>query len=831
MSRSSRRGRGRTGGMRGASGDAVEWVGGRLRPPFFIEDREEPYRVEIAVWMELPSGLVVGQEVAPPEQVSGAVGRALEESFRKPLAGRPRRPTRLRVADAVLAHEVRAVVGDAIPVTVAPTPELDSLLEFMVERAPGSAHGLGASYLESGRIPADAVARLFEAARLLYSLKPWDTVSDDRVLRVDIPALGLEGACVSIIGALGESLGFLLFPSVAAYRIFADAAERQTPRHGTLDFGTGWLSLGFDRGADLPATMRKEVSAHGWPVADANAYPHVERRDPDGMPRPLVPRDLAIASACATSLASFFVKHPGYFGSSEPEPICESWFDDDDLEVCLTHPYEAFALFDVAAARERRAAAQSTLAFGARTTEAGGEAPVAGRNAPCPCGSGRKYKKCCLHRAEAARGASRAGESERELDGRTVRLLGDFADRRFGRAWQCFEDDFDDAEHVAQLAVPWGLYHFRVEGATVCEHLLREHGRSLVPAERAWLEAQQAAWLSVWEVAAVAPGESITLLDLLSGETRIVTEQTASRSLVARDAILARVVGGENAAILCGLYPRSLAPIAAAEVVRRARGRLRLRRSVPVERLRDNAFGRYLIRSWEEAVAEADAARAAALEHPPQLQNTDGDPFILTNDRFDIAPGKAAAVEACLAALPGVDPPGLDAEEPEPAYVFMRAGNRMHASWDNTVVGRVLVTGDTLRIETNSCARADTLRAQVEAACGTHLRYRTREHADPLSQRAERAERSEGTAPALPSGEIQQLMLDFKRRHYADWIDQPLPALAGSTPRRAARTAAGRSAVDVLLKDMENHERRVCDGVPFDFCEIRRTLRLDRPRG
>jgi SWIM/SEC-C metal-binding protein len=22
--------------------------------------------------------------------------------------------------------------------------------------------------------------------------------------------------------------------------------------------------------------------------------------------------------------------------------------------------------------------------------------PVVGRNAPCPCGSGRKYKKCCL---------------------------------------------------------------------------------------------------------------------------------------------------------------------------------------------------------------------------------------------------------------------------------------------------------------------------------------------------------------------------------------------------------------------------------------------------
>jgi len=29
--------------------------------------------------------------------------------------------------------------------------------------------------------------------------------------------------------------------------------------------------------------------------------------------------------------------------------------------------------------------------------------PAIGRNAPCPCGSGRKYKKCCLTTAAGAR--------------------------------------------------------------------------------------------------------------------------------------------------------------------------------------------------------------------------------------------------------------------------------------------------------------------------------------------------------------------------------------------------------------------------------------------
>ena len=34
--------------------------------------------------------------------------------------------------------------------------------------------------------------------------------------------------------------------------------------------------------------------------------------------------------------------------------------------------------------------------------------PLPGRNEPCHCGSGRKYKQCCLAKDEAARMAARA---------------------------------------------------------------------------------------------------------------------------------------------------------------------------------------------------------------------------------------------------------------------------------------------------------------------------------------------------------------------------------------------------------------------------------------
>lgn len=790
----------------GARG-GCEWVGGWLTPPFFLNDREEPYRPGFVVWLELPDGLVVGHEVVAPENREGAVGRALVAALERPLSGPRRRPERIRVADGTLIDEIRAALGDATPIDVAPTPELDAFLHTMLESMSSDDGDKGESYLEEGRIPPAAVADLFTSAELLYRMAPWKVATDDRVLRMDIPALGVEGVCVSVIGNLGESLGLLIFPSLAGYEAFGRAAVEPLPGRGPIDLGTDWLALGFERGADLPAGMRREVARHGWPVADANAYPRVERRERDGASRPLVERDVKIASACATSFAAFFAKHRGALATDEPEPICESWFDADGLEVRFTLPYEAFARFDVEGPAPRPPHSR----------------PRVGRNDLCPCGSGRKYKKCHLAADEAERAQERQTAGEHDLDGELVRELSAYAMARFSSEWRQFTADFFDPEETLQLAVPWSVYHYRVQGRSVLEWYLAEHGRYLSRAERSWLAAQQAAWLSVWEVIGVEPGKSLTLRDLLSNEERRVREVSGSRTAVVRDALLARVVDHEGVSLLCGSHPRPLPPVDAAEVVRRARGRLRRKRVVPVERLRDEAVGRYLIERWEDAVDELDL-RA---EMPLQLHNTDGDPFLFTTDHFALDPAARAEVEARLAGMEGVEAEegeGDDGREQGSVYRFLSAGNRMHASWENTLVGRACLAGAALRLETNSRERADALRARVEAACGGLLRHRAREHADPLSPPVQAAARK--VSPEPPPPEAEQLMLDFKRRHYAEWLDTALPALEGLSPREAVRTARGRDAVDVLLKDMENREQRHAGRDAFDFGDLRQKLGL-----
>lgn len=773
-----------------------EWIGGRFTAPMYVTDGE-PYRPQITLWIELPEPLVVGFLLEDPREPT-PIAQTLHEAMRRPMVGAPRKPARVRVADALQAAELRASMPD-LDVAVAPTPELElvgqELVEHLLESAPEEDDA--ESYLEGGRVPAAAVARLFEAARLLYGVAPWKTVSDDQVLRVDAPQLGVEGVCLSIIGALGECFGFVLFPSLEGFEAFQEGVEAEPPVEGPLDLGTSLLSLNFERGADLPTSMRREIAEHGWPLAGARAYPCIVHREPDGLLRPLTERDVRLVSAVATSLAAFFVKHGSGMARAEHEPICESWTSDEGLTVRFTAPYSAGHLFT---GNDPRPMVASKV----------------GRNEHCACGSGKKFKKCCLPTLEA--GAAEVPTAPAHaLDERLVPQMRRYAKQRFGGAWARAADDFADAAQSVQLFGPWSLYCFEVEGRPIVGWFLDERAARLDAGERAWLLAQQRAWMSIWEVLAVEPGKSVTVRDLLSGERRCVHEVRGSAVLAQRHAILGRVVDHEGISVFCGIHPRPLPPFETAEVLRRARSKLRRQSAVPLEKLRKVALGRFLVARWEEAAHELDSRRQLL----PRLSNTDGEDVLFTTDHFTIQPGGRAEVETRLRALEGMQPPE---ESGEHSFMFLRPGNAMHKDWETTVVGSAWVSEGALKLEANSIARANELRRRIEEACTGLLRHRARDHSDPLALR----QRSTPHEPEveLPREERQQLVRELKERHYADWLDQPVPALEGKTPRAAARTKRGRAQVDLLLRQLEHLESRLPAAERFAVSGLRNSLGL-----
>ena len=177
------------------------------------------------------------------------------------------------------------------------------------------------------------------------------------------------------------------------------------------------------------------------------------------------------------------------------------------------------------------------------------------RNAPCWCGSGRKYKNCHLHRPDlpplpdrvpwiwrkaAAFLARRGGAAEFALV--------DYAD---GRAVD--PDDEDDI--LEALDDPIVIDCALTEGGWF-QRLLDERG-ALLPEDEARLVA---AWMlvkrSVYEVADVRPGTGVTVRDIATGDRLEVRDHTFSEQARRGELICARAVpDGESHQFIGGMFP------------------------------------------------------------------------------------------------------------------------------------------------------------------------------------------------------------------------------------------------------------------------------------
>ncbi|MBI5837481.1 MAG: SEC-C domain-containing protein [Candidatus Eisenbacteria bacterium] len=458
----------------------------------------------------------------------------------------------------------------------------------------------------------------------------------------------------------------------------------------------------------------------------------------------------------------------------------------------------------------------------------------AGRNAPCPCGSGKKYKHCCLASDVTPQllldpRVRQCIETDQRMTSELVR----FAAQRFGEDWlgDALEEFLPgagqgDPEMESPIFVPWALFHDRPEGSTVAELYFEKPPRPIGPAEREWSDAERKAWLSVWEMTRVERDRGIHATDLLTGERRFVSEISATRTLVDRDCVLCRIVDYPGFSVFSGVYPRPLPPREADEVVQHVRMLLgRSVKPVPLESLWKAEMMPVLADLWRDALEEIDSGSRL----PKQLANTDGDPLLLTTDTYSFDPTAREPVIARISALEGADLGRT--EEGCTSIQFLKQGNPMHASWDNTVIGVARVAADRLTLETNSLKRADDLRARVTGVCPELGASPLRKHQDPMAMLKDRSlgpqeAGSEKRARETPP-ELQEVLREFKRREYQDWLDSEIPALGGLTPRAAAKRVRSRSKLDLLLREIEHGEARLPEAERFSVAELRRELGLE----
>ena len=79
-----------------------------------------------------------------------------------------------------------------------------------------------------------------------------------------------------------------------------------------------------------------------------------------------------------------------------------------------------------------------------------------------------------------------------------------------------------------------------------------------------------------------------------------------------------------------------------------------------------------------------------------------------------------------------------------------------------------------------------------------------------------------------PPPEAKAYLEEAIRCHYEEWVDRPLPALDGQTPREATKETLGRERLTDLLRVMEYMDQRGSHPGHelYDWSKMRRRLGL-----
>lgn len=325
----------------------IEWVGGLFATPGYVTgEGGEPYRPEAVIWL-IPRGPVLGMAVGRPGEGDARLIEAFETASRKPVVGPPHLPARVRVASPEQAEVLRKHLPASIEVTCAPTPEIDEVMRSMRDHFQSREdEDDGASYLDNGVAP-EQMASFFRAAARLFRTSPWDAIPDDTsVLSVSCKALDLDRATLSIIGQLGESLGFLIFRSFSDFEQFIDEAEQAQGQFGGRPPRLpAHFALNYEPATEIHPDLRKEASKHRWEVASPRAYPWMVSIDTDLVGRPPTSKEVTRTEAIVLALTELISSEPLLKEAWTRKKHIERTFSvkthEGPFEVTLRAPHEA----------------------------------------------------------------------------------------------------------------------------------------------------------------------------------------------------------------------------------------------------------------------------------------------------------------------------------------------------------------------------------------------------------------------------------------------------------------------------------------------------------
>jgi hypothetical protein len=453
-----------------------------------------------------------------------------------------------------------------------------------------------------------------------------------------------------------------------------------------------------------------------------------------------------------------------------------------------------------------------------------------GRNDPCPCGSGKKFKRCCMQAQEVEPPQEmRWRRLRRAIEGMAATLLR-YGRQRYGpalfdEAWHRFgmgeeaEPFSPDTPHKP-VFMPWLFFdwkpdprHTRLEaaaldGLTLAQAYLRDNARRADPLLVEYLEACCAAPFSFYDAVSVRPGKGLVVRDIFNGTEIDVSERTATMQIQAGDILFAKIACLNDIALIEGLTPVMIPPDRRAPILAL---RKRMERSgKPLTAAQLKAWDLDMLRTYHDIVEPILNPRR------PELRNTDGEPLAPHTVVFDIESPEAAfdaLADLCIASSRDelLAQATRDAAGRLVAIAFdwLKAGNAMHKTWSNTIMGHIVIDGTRLTAQVNSENRALRFREIVRERLPT-ARYRSTaiESVEAMLRQAQAspaaARRAADEVEAFNARpEVAAALAEEMRRHYRAWLDTKIPLLGNKTPRQAVNSRDGRELVEGLLLQIE----------------------------
>lgn len=478
-----------------------------------------------------------------------------------------------------------------------------------------------------------------------------------------------------------------------------------------------------------------------------------------------------------------------------------------------------------------------------------------GRNDRCPCGSGKKYKHCCLRAAYVSSApADTPWSRQREASDRLTPALLKLAGRLLGddvfMAWAefnqvAFPKSLDAYPNEEAIFSPYVIFDWDPESpprrrsgkpraGIVLRAYMERSGSRLSELELLILEQAISRPVSFYEIIHCKPGQSAVLRDILIGEETEVEEHTGTKTMRPGDIVYGQIWILPEVATLGRLAPNAIQPDRKVEIVEL---RARLRRKIAKQNRGLTASD--LVRYSEEIRRVYLNMRDASLR-PKKLVNTDGEPYIFHTLTFRV--GSAQLAFDGLAPLAwGTTKAELlegakwnaDGSLKNVEIDWIVKGNAMHKTWDNTILGHLKISGQTLIAEVNSANRAKRIRQEVERRLGlygTHLSTATETPEEAIAKREKQGEMAprqiEASQPLDP--EIQKDFAAHMQEEVEAWVHQKIPSLGGRTPMQAVADPDGREVVEALLLSWE----RSFEGQSWpgtfrpDIDAVRRSLNL-----